>query len=220
MRKILPGVVVAIAALAGLGGCGGAPDTRLAADAGPVTATEQITVDPFTESGEPDPDLDIVEKGEGNCWQSWVSISGSDARRCAPVLTGDSHTSQEVHDPCYLRVRPGPDRAICIQNPTTGEATGFEVVEDVGPVPKEAQRHRPWFIELADGRHCVPMPGADDPESTEEDPTYGCGRNDYLYGMPDTTTRVWTIANRHGEADERTEPGPQLDKASIRTAWF
>lgn len=220
MRKFLPGVVVVVAALTGLGGCTGTSETRLAAHAQPVTTTEQITVDPFTDAGEPDPGLDVVEKGEGNCWQSWVSITTADARRCAPLLKGAEHTSQEVHDPCYVHVRPGPDRAICIQNPTTGEATGFEVVEDTGPAPEETRRHRPWFLELADGRHCVLFPGADDPDSTEEDPTYGCGRNDYLYGMPDTANRVWTIANRHGEAEERTEPGPRLDEAPIRTAWF
>ncbi|GAA1223469.1 hypothetical protein GCM10009676_01020 [Prauserella halophila] len=211
---------MAIAALAGLSGCSGAPDARPATSTQPVTTTEQITVDPFTESGEPAAGLDIVEKGDGNCWQSWVSITGSNARRCAPVLTGDQHTSQEVHDPCYLHVRPGPDRAVCIQNPTTGEATGFDVVEDTGPAPEDAQRHRPWFVELADGRHCVLVPGADDPESTAEDPTYGCGSHDYLYGMPDTTTSVWTITNRHGEAVERAEAGPHRDRVSIRTVWF
>lgn len=220
VRKFLPGVVAVIAALTGLSGCSSAPDTRPAVNAESVTATEQITVDPFTDSGKPDAGLDIVEKGKGHCWQSWVSITGSDARRCAPELKGGQHTSQEVHDPCYLRVRPGADRALCVQNPTTGEATAFDVVEDTGPAPEETQRHRPWFVELADGRHCVLSPGADDPESTEEDPTYGCGQHDYLYGMPDAREPVWTIANRHGEADEVGEPGPQLDEVPIRTAWF
>ncbi|WP_145600385.1 hypothetical protein [Prauserella rugosa] len=217
MRKVLPGLAMALVVL---GGCSGPPGSDPVENPAPVHATEQVSVYPFTQDGRPASGLDVVHEGNGTCWQSWVSVDSDAARRCAPVPKGDPDTSKPVHDPCYLHPEAGADRALCLADPTTGQAVSFDVVSDDGPRPEEEAAHKPWFLELGDGRHCVLYLSPDEGVDPAEIPTYACGRNDYLYGEPDTGRPVWTIANRHGEADTRIEPGPELDEVQIRTAWF
>ncbi|OLT42658.1 hypothetical protein BJF85_22220 [Saccharomonospora sp. CUA-673] len=213
---------MALVACAVLAGCSG-PDAAggdTPDDAEPVHATRVIPVYPFARDGDPAAGLDVVDEGEATCWQSWVSVDSDHARRCAPVPTGDPHTSKIVHDPCYVRPDEGTDRALCLADPTRSQAVAFDVVQDDGPRPAEEKEPKPWFLELGDGRQCVLFLSPDEGVDPAEIPTYACGQNDYLYGAPDTRSPVWTMANRHGEADTRIEPGHELDEVQIRTAWL
>ncbi|WP_253853438.1 hypothetical protein [Prauserella alba] len=199
------------AALLALAGCtdadaGGAGTDHTA----PVTATRAVHLDPFTPSGRPAPEFTVVDRAAAKCSASGVNLSDPDARRCMTTA------GYFLYDPCFVRHRPRPDVALCVQNPTTSEAVRIRIVEDT-PGPADRRRPgRPWFLELADGRHCVPAPGpgrANDPPGR---PTYTCGSDDHLYGLPDTTGPVWTMTNRLGDADG---PGPP-HRVRIRTAWL
>ncbi|MBB3665461.1 MULTISPECIES: hypothetical protein [Prauserella salsuginis group] len=196
------------AALVALAGCTDA-DADGSARTSPVTATRAVHLDPFTPSGRPAPEFTVVDRAAAKCSASGVNLSDPDARRC---MTTDGYF---LYDPCFVRHRPRPDVALCVQNPTTSEAVRIRIVEDTPRPPGDVRPDRPWFLELADGRRCVPAPSPteDDPPGR---PTYTCGSDDHLYGLPDTTKHVWTITNRHGGADE---PGPPR-RVSIRTAWL
>lgn len=197
-------------ALLALAGCtdAGAREAGPASDS-PVTETRAVHVDPFTPAGAPAPDVTIIDRAAAKCSPSGVNRSDPDARRC---MTTKGYL---LYDPCFVRHDPRPDVALCMQNPTRSEAVRIRIVEDVPPAAGREFSGRPWFLELADGRRCVPAPSPaeGDPPGT---PTYTCGSDDHLYGLPDTEAPVWTITNRPGDPDQ---PGPARE-VRIRTAWL
>lgn len=204
-------MLVLVAALLALAGC---TDTGARADGSgthhaPVTTTRATHVEPFTPEGMPAPGFTVVDHAAAKCSASGVNLSDPDARRC---MTTEGYF---LYDPCFVRHHPRPDVALCVQNPTTSQAVHIRIVEDTA-APADGQRPgRPWFLELADGRHCVPAPSPSEDDPPRR-PTYTCGSDDHLYGLPDTTQPVWTITNRPGDADT---PGPP-QRVRIRTAWL
>ncbi|GAA1223462.1 hypothetical protein GCM10009676_01010 [Prauserella halophila] len=231
-RRTRQGALGAAAVLLALAGCTGTPGTGAGAsgtgasgtvasgtggsdtggsdaDRAPVTTTREVHLDPFTSSGRPAPWITVVDRAAAKCSASGVNVTDPDARRC---MTTEGYF---LYDPCFVRHLPRPDVALCLRNPTTSEAVRIRIVEDTPRPDGGESAGRPWFLELADGRHCVPAPSPaeDDPGGR---PTYNCGRDDHLYGLPDTTGPVWTITNRLGDADAPGPPHP----VRIRTAWL
>ncbi|WP_253829366.1 hypothetical protein [Prauserella aidingensis] len=214
-RRIRPAALGLVVALLALTGC---TDTGARADGSgahhsPVTATHATHVEPFTHEGRPAPGFTVVDHAAAKCSASGVNLSDPDARRC---MTTEGYF---LYDPCFVRHHPRPDVALCVQNPTTSQAMHIRIVEDTA-APADGERPgRPWFLELADGRHCVPAPGPGRGPGSGSDsgrPTYTCGSDDHLYGPPDTTRPVWTITDRPAGADAPGAP----QRVRIRTAWL
>ncbi|OLT42659.1 hypothetical protein BJF85_22225 [Saccharomonospora sp. CUA-673] len=192
--------------LSGCSGAGSESRPGAGADHAPVTATDRVDVQPFAPNGEPAPGLTVIEDAEATCSASGVDLSDPAARRC---MTTEGYL---LYDPCYVRA----DTALCLRDPDSTDAVRIHMVEDRGPRPLHELVQRPWLLELADGRRCV-LARTPDPDDPAEQPTYTCGKDDHLFGMPDTSAPVWTIGNRHG-----TDPAPDnpLRDTTIRTAWF
>ncbi|MFC4001329.1 hypothetical protein ACFS2C_06750 [Prauserella oleivorans] len=201
MRRLLPGLFVVLVLL---GACGSPAPAE--PPAGPVTATAEIMLYPFTETGEPAPGITVVDEAEATCSASTLDLGNPAARRCVTTA------GLILHDPCFVRAAPAPDVALCVQNPATGQAVRMTIAQDLGPRPQPELVHAPWFLELEDGRWCVPTAGIG-PELDGEKPSFACGGQDFLYGVPDNRAPVWTIAHRDDGA-ETTQP------VRIRTAWY
>ncbi|RBM16000.1 hypothetical protein DI005_27360 [Prauserella sp. PE36] len=184
----------------------------------PVTTTQAVLTNPFTETGEISPEVTILEDVEAICSPSVVVVANPVARRCTSEL-------QVLHDPCFLGPPRVPQVAVCLQNPARKEAVRLTLIEDRTPVAPgappaaapvaPAPEATPWYIELADGRECARVIGLKgDPPSLEGDPpTYGCGHADFLYGLPDVSEPVWTMPNRKGAT-------AKVRTVDVRTAWY
>ncbi|KID30717.1 hypothetical protein HQ32_02222 [Prauserella sp. Am3] len=195
--------------------CSGDAAEQAHPEAAPVTATQRVTVEPFTPDGAPSPRLTVTDEADAKCSASGVDLSDPTARRC---MTTEGYL---LYDPCYVRPGPTPDTALCLREPDSTDAVRIHLVEDAGPLPPEEITQRPWYLQLEDGRRCVLAPRPD-PTDPAEQPTYTCGKGDHLFGMPDTSAPVWTIGNRQDTdtAGGTGDAESALREVDIRTAWF
>lgn len=163
------------------------------AGAAAPTITEVVTFTPWTLDGEPAQGITVADHHSGHCWEQAMGSSRDDAWRC------DDDQSSSLYDPCFASQNNAPHEGemLC---PVDGSLTRMAWLVPDGPLPdKPAQgvSSVPLAIVLADGQSCYTAGGAGSILSTVNDKSlsYACPHGD-LYGAPDTSANLWTIAYR------------------------
>ncbi|OLF10821.1 hypothetical protein [Actinophytocola xanthii] len=198
----------AVRAVVGLGLCCASCTATVTGSPSAVALpkTEVVVANPFTAAGEPAADVTVVEQAVGSCQDSNLASGNPQARRC---FTEDS----SVLDPCFLPAGRLAERALCLSDPTAGEAVELRVTDDSALPPGEhSYDGDPWFLELVNGLECQLLGGATVVFQGLR-MNYACGPDRYLYGSPDRQQDTWTI--RYG-----SEAPAELTSVPVRTAWF
>ncbi|GGS15965.1 hypothetical protein [Actinokineospora fastidiosa] len=114
------GVVNLLMVLLGASGCSNAVVGHPSPE--PLRATEVILLSPMS-APEDTARWRITEEAVGGCHSSSISPANSRARRC---FTEDS----QVLDPCYVSPFAGSDEALCLSDPTGGDAVRIVITSD------------------------------------------------------------------------------------------
>jgi hypothetical protein len=205
-------VAVFVVAAASCGGStGGSRAARLpagrAADPPRVAAlTEVLTFQAFDDRGLL-PNLVRTTSVDGACTGGSLDLPGrADAWRCT---SGGS-----VLDPCFSA--EGSSELACVPDPFTTAVTMLQISGRLPRGNRNDPAHPPWFLELADGRRCGPLPAGSQRAAAVAGaaPTYTCTGGAEVFGDPDASRPVWTA--RVGPGD-RASAEVAVD---VKTAWY
>lgn len=182
-----------------------------------VTATKTVTMRPFTPDGRTAPWVTVVGDATGACYPSGVDAGNPQARRCFTDATS------VALDPCFVPAPGSAGVALCLPDPTSGQATRVAIYSDLDPNSESTSESTdttdsgavpnigPWFVELASGVRCEAATGVD--AMVDGLPlTYSCDDGGFLYGPVDTGGRVWT-------AHYQRDGAAHTQVAAVRTAW-
>lgn len=177
--------------------------------------------EPFSANGELDAAIQ-TRQATGDCeFGSFADSGRPEAWRCFAA-------GSEIHDPCFENA----DRSLlaCFDSPL--QSSDVVLLHPSKPLqPTQANDgspndSAPWFIELTDGRQCFYMAGATFGVG-ELRANFSCDQGGIVFGDPDRSESLWTMAYAGGSTSEIIEDATSgrltettLERVPIAVAWY